>query len=198
MNKDGSDFREFASGLRNSVFLASHPQTEKIWATEMGRDLLGDDIPPEEINILEEGKNYGWPYCYSQNVHDDNFDAQKTVNCTGKTPPHIEIQAHSAPLGLAFVPEDSNWPEEYKNNLLVSYHGSWNRSVPTGYKIVRYKLDEAGNILVAQEDFITGWLQGSTGAAALGRPVDIVFHEGVMYVSDDKAGVIYKVTYAGG
>jgi len=197
MNKDGSDFREFASGLRNSVFLALHPATGKIWATEMGRDLLGDNVPPEEINILEEGKNYGWPYCYSQNIHDDNFDPQKIVNCTGKTPPHIEIQAHSAPLGLAFVPEDSNWPEEYKNNLLVSYHGSWNRSEPTGYKIVRYKLDREGNKLADQEDFITGWLQSSLGSAALGRPVDIVFHEGVMYVSDDKAGVIYKVVYAG-
>ena len=110
-----------------------------------------------------------------------------------ETPSAIDIQAHSAPLGLAFIPEEG-WPEEYWYNLLVAYHGSWNRSVPTGYKIVRYKLDAQGRYL-GEEDFITGWLQGSE---ALGRPVDILVQPGgVMYVSDDHAGVIYRIIYSG-
>lgn len=194
LNKDGSDFREFARGLRNAVFMALHPATEEIWATEMGRDLLGDDIPPEEINVVRAGGDYGWPNCYGDNIHDDDFDSAGKVSCAGKIAPHISFQAHSAPLGLAFVPENSNWPEEYKNNLLVAYHGSWNRSVPTGYKIVRYKLDAGGNILDKEgEDFITGWLQGNE---ALGRPVDLKFGpDGALYATDDKAGVIYKVEY---
>lgn len=195
MNKDGSDFKEAAAGLRNAVFMANHPASGKIWLTEMGRDLLGDNIPPDEINILENGKNYGWPYCYGKNIHDNNFDSRSSVSCGDKIPSLIDIPAHSAPLGLAFVPENSNWPEKYKNNLLVAFHGSWNRSVPTGYKIARYELDRNGNFLNngrEDEDFITGWLRGNE---ALGRPVDLVFYGNDLYVSDDKAGVIYKVNY---
>jgi glucose/arabinose dehydrogenase len=201
LNKDGSDFKEFARGLRNSVFMVNHPESEKIWATDMGRDHLGDNLPPEEVNILEEGADYGWPYCYGENIHDDNFDKNRNVSCEGKTPPMIEYQAHSAPLGLAFVPEDSNWPDEYKNNLLVAYHGSWNRSEPSGYKIIRFKTDKKGNITKSGEDLVTGWMAGGSGREAgniaLGRPVDIKFHESAMYVSDDKAGVIYKIVYSG-
>lgn len=194
-NADGSALKEFAKGLRNAVFMAIHPVTGKIWATEMGRDLLGDDLPPDELNIIEEGKNYGWPICYGKNIHDIDFDKKTYIRnpCEApfETPSHIDIPAHSAPLGLAFFPEEG-WPEEYWHNLLVAYHGSWNRSTPTGYKIVRYKLDEQGNYL-GEEDFITGWL---TGSGALGRPVDILIQPGgVIYISDDKAGVIYKVTY---
>jgi glucose/arabinose dehydrogenase len=194
-NKDGSNMQEVAAGLRNSVFMINHPTTGKIWATDMGRDLLGDNIPPDEINIISQGGNYGWPYCYSNNIHDDNFDSRQTVACQNKIAPRIEIQAHSAPLGLAFVPENSNWPAEYKNNLLVAFHGSWNRSIPTGYKIVRYELDAQGNSIETRseaKDFITGWLSGKN---ALGRPVDIKFKDDDMFVSDDLAGVIYKITY---
>jgi glucose/arabinose dehydrogenase len=193
MNKDGSDFREFAEGLRNSVFMINNPKTGEIWATDMGRDLLGDNVPPEEINILKDDQNYGWPYCYANNIHDDNFDPNRAVSCEGKIPPHISFQAHSAPLGLAFIPQDSSWPAEYRGDLLVAFHGSWNRSVPTGYKIVRFDLDENGNATGPSQDFISGWLQGSN---ALGRPVDLKFApDGALYVSDDKAGVIYRVTY---
>lgn len=187
----------FASGLRNSVFMTIHPITGKIWATEMGRDFLGDDLPPDEINIIEEGKNYGWPICYGKNIHDTDFDKNIYIRnpCLEpfETMSYIDIPAHSAPLGLAFVPEEG-WPQTYWHNLLVAYHGSWNRSVPTGYKIVRIKLDERGNYL-GIEDFITGWL---TKDGALGRPVDILIQPGgVIYISDDKAGVIYKVSYVG-
>ena len=193
-NADGSDLRLFASGLRNSVFMAIHPLTGQIWATEMGRDYLGDNLPPDEINVIEDGKNYGWPLCYGKNIHDTDFDNNSDNPC--KEPinqaSYIDIPAHSAPLGLAFFPEDG-WPEEYRHNLLVAYHGSWNRSEPTGYKIVRYRLDKQGNYL-GKEDFITGWLTNND--KALGRPVDILIRpDGVILISDDKAGLIYKVTY---
>ncbi|MBI2637313.1 MAG: hypothetical protein HYW88_00295 [Candidatus Sungbacteria bacterium] len=105
-----------------------------------------------------------------------------------ETPSFVDIQAHSAPLGLAFVPK-GNWPEDYWYDLLVSYHGSWNRTKPTGYKVIRFKFDEAGNFH-GEEDFITGWL---TPGGALGRPVDLLFDNEVLYLSDDKAGVIYKI-----
>lgn len=194
LNKDGGDFREFARGLRNSVFFSWHPETKKMWATEMGRDLIGDDMPPDEINIVEQGKNYGWPECYGNNIRDNSFDANiKISSCSEPlaTGSYIDIPAHSAPLGLAFIPSQG-WPEGYQYNLLVAYHGSWNRSVPTGYKIVRYKLDRQGNNRGA-EDFISGWFNNNEAA---GRPVDIAIRpDGYMYISDDKAGVIYQVTY---
>jgi len=185
----------YAKGLRNSVFLTLHPVTGKVWATEMGRDWLGDNLPPDEINIIEEGKNYGWPICYGKNIHDDNFDKNVYIRnpCMEpfETPSYIDIPAHSSPLGLAFFPEEG-WPEKYWHNLLVAYHGSWNRTVPTGYKIVRYILDPQGKYL-GEEDFITGWLQGNE---AIGRPVDILIKPGgIIYISDDKAGVIYRVVY---
>lgn len=187
--------KEFAKGLRNSVFMAIHPVDGRIWATEMGRDLLGDNIPPDEVNIVEEGKNYGWPNCYGKNVHDDAFDKNTYIRnpCMEpfETPSYIDLQAHSAPLGLAFFPEEG-WPEDYWYNMLVAYHGSWNRTEPTGYKIVRYKLDAKGNVL-GSEDFITGWINGKS---ALGRPVDILIQPGgTIFISDDKAGVIYRVIH---
>ena len=191
LNRDGSDFREFAAGLRNSVFLALHPNTNEIWATEMGRDFLGDNLPPDEVNIIREGKNYGWPYCYGKQIHDSQFDPSnsRTDFCASTEPSKVDIPAHSAPLGLSFLSGEA-WPQEIQNNLLVSYHGSWNRSAPTGYKVVRYKFDAAGNPSAA-EDFITGWLSGGN---ALGRPVDILSTtDGKIYISDDHAGVIYLV-----
>jgi len=196
-NADGTDLKVFASGLRNAPFLAIHPVTGKIWVTEMGRDLLGDNTPPDEVNIIEEGKNYGWPICYGKNIHDNAFDKNIYIRnpCMEpfEMPSYIDIPAHSAPLGLAFTPEEG-WPEQYWHNLFVAYHGSWNRTVPTGYKIARYKLDAQGNYL-GEEDFISGWLKNDE---ALGRPVDILTEPGgIMYVSDDKAGVIYRVAYQG-
>lgn len=191
MNKDGSDFREEVVGLRNSVFMAIDPATGKIWATEMGVDVLGDDLPPDEINIIERGNDYGWPNCFGKNVHDDRFDPQKRVSCDGKTPSHIDIPAHSAPLGLAFIPKEE-WPEDFQDDLLVAFHGSIARSQPTGYKIVRMKLDENRNF-ISQEDFITGWLKNGEVS---GRPAGIITQPGgIAYISDDRAGVVYKLEY---
>lgn len=192
MNKDGSDFKSFAVGLRNTVFFTWSPIDGRMWGTDMGRDLLGDDIPPDEINILQEG-NFGWPNCYGKNVHDTNFDKNTYIRnpCMEpfEKPAFVELQAHSAPLGLGFIPEEG-WPEDLWYDLIVAFHGSWNRSVPTGYKLVRIKLDSKGNYQ-GTEDFITGWLQGN---GALGRPVDVLIQPGgTMYVSDDKAGLVYKI-----
>ncbi|MBI4132582.1 MAG: PQQ-dependent sugar dehydrogenase [Candidatus Sungbacteria bacterium] len=184
----------FARGLRNAVFFTWDFVRGKMWATDMGRDWLGDDLPPDEINIVEQGKNYGWPICYGKNIHDTDFDKNTYVRnpCMEpfEIPSLIDIPAHSAPLGLAFVPEEG-WPEDYWYDLLVAYHGSWNRSSPTGYKVVRHKFDALGNYQ-GVEDFIIGWLRPE---GALGRPVDIIVQPGgIMYLSDDKAGVIYKIT----
>lgn len=200
LKKDGTDFKEVAGGLRNSVFFVWNKNDGKMWATEMGRDLLGDDIPPDEINIIDiksvDILDFGWPNCYGKNIHDTAFDKNTYIRNPCMEPfekaSHIDMQAHSAPLGLAFVPAKAGWPEEYKNDLLVALHGSWNRSVPTGYKVVRYHLDKNGNVLNVS-DFLSGWIKGK---AANGRPVDIIFAaDGRMYISDDKAGVIYEINY---
>ena len=195
VEKDGSDFREYARGLRNAVFFTWSYVDGRMWTTEMGRDMLGDNLPPDEVNIVRQGGDYGWPVCYGKNIHDSVFDKNVYIRdpCADKISSYIDIPAHSAPLGLAFVPEEG-WPQDYWYNLFVAYHGSWNKSVPTGYKVVRMKLNDQGNYLGA-EDFITGWL---TSNGALGRPVDIMVQPGgIMYISDDKAGVIYKVVYKG-
>lgn len=189
-NADGTQVKTFATGLRNAVFFTWKDQT--MWATVMGRDLLGDNLPPDTVDIIREGKNYGWPYCYGKQVWDKTVDGSKKAEefCKTTEPSHIDMQAHSAPLGLAFVPK--TWPKEYQNNLLVAMHGSWNRTAPTGYKIVRFKLDDKGNYF-GVEDFVTGWL---TSAGALGRPVDLLFDpQGNLFVSDDKSGVIYRGTF---
>lgn len=190
---DSENLKVFASGLRNSVFMSIHPATKSIWATEMGRDFLGDNLPPDEINIIEKGKDYGWPYCYGKNIRDDAFrnDVTDRSICESKEPSFIDIQAHSAPLGLDFFPS-SGWPEKYRHTLLVAYHGSWNRSTPTGYKVVWFHVDAEGRFL-GKQDFITGWLQEDN--TSLGRPVDVnITDNGTMYISDDKAGVIYLLS----
>lgn len=186
----------FATGLRNSVFMATNPIDGKIWATENGRDLLGDDIPPDEVNIIEEGRDYGWPICYGKNIHDSDFDKNQYIRdpCADKAPSHIDLQAHSAALGLDFVPEEG-WPEEYGLDLIVAYHGSWNRSEPTGYKVVRF--DFTNGVLNDQfpTDFVTGFLPpGGDEDDTIGRPVDVMLEPGgVAYISDDRAGAIYKI-----
>lgn len=191
-NLDGTNFRTYATDLRNSVFMTTHPPTGDIWATDMGRDNLGDNLPPDEVNILREGEIYGWPACYGQSILDTSF--APSGRCNAATPSHIDIPAHSAPLGLAFIPD--SWPADYRGDLLIAYHGSWNRSTPTGYKIVRFDLDKEGK-RVGESDFITGFISQSatSGSDALGRPVDLLFAAaGHLYISDDKSGAVYLVT----
>jgi glucose/arabinose dehydrogenase len=187
----------FASGLRNTVFMAINPVNGSIWGTENGRDLIGDDLPPDEVNILAEGKNYGWPICYGNKIHDIDFDNRQYIRdpCADTEPPHIALQAHSASLGLAFIPEEG-WPEDMRNDLLVAYHGSWNRSTITGYKVVRFDLDKNGNAIGGPIDFVTGFLPpGGDKDSAIGRPVGLLaLPGGTLYVSDDRAGAIYKIS----
>jgi glucose/arabinose dehydrogenase len=197
-NPDGTGQKIFAKGLRNAVGLAVNPKTDTVWATVNGRDMLGDDLPPEVIvDLGRNGGDFGWPYCYGDHVPDPTFTKPGDDRCQTVIGPKVQMQAHSAPLGLAFY-EGSQFPAEYQNNIFVAFHGSWNRSIPTGYKIVRVKLDDNGQPVDGSEDFITGWLApGETRKGRwMGRPVGIVFgSDGSMYISDDSAGVIYRVTY---
>jgi glucose/arabinose dehydrogenase len=198
-NPDGSGQKIFAKGLRNAVGLAVNPKTDTVWATVNGRDWLGDDLPPETIYDLgKDGGDGGWPYCYGDRVPDSNFTRPGDDRCKSVLEPKVQMQAHSAPLGLAFY-EASQFPAEYQDNIFVAFHGSWNRSVPTGYKVVRIKLDDKGQPAGGAQDFITGWLApGETKKGRwMGRPVGVAFgSDGSMYVSDDSAGVIYRVSYS--
>ncbi len=178
----------YASGLRNAVGLAIHPETGQLWTTNNGRDLLGDDIPPETVYIVEEGSDYGWPSCHSGTVVDPEFGFDGACEAAGQ--PVVTMQAHSAPLGLAFYTGDA-FPAEYQGDLFIAFHGSWNRSVPTGYKVVRVSLDGSSPIGPV-EDFATGWLNSDSSSD--GRPVDVaVGADGALYVSDDKGGFIYRI-----
>jgi len=192
-NLDGKECRVFAKGLRNAVGFVFHPVTDRIYATDNGRDWLGEDLPPDEINLVEEGKNYGWPVCYGKNVHDTDFDKNVYIRNPCMEPFEIpslkDLQAHSAPLGLAFYYGDS-FPLEYRGRLFVAFHGSWNRKEPTGHKIVSIDMND-----LSVKDFATGWLDGNN---VLGRPVDIIAaDDGSLFVSDDNAGLIYRISYTG-
>lgn len=185
----------FARGLRNTVFMAIHPVTGEIWGTDNGRDVIGDDIPPDDVNIIREGSNYGWPFCYGDRIYDTDFGESSEAACASTEPPQLALPAHSAALGLAFIPEEG-WPEEMWHDLLIAFHGSWNRSVPTGYKVVRVDLDEQGAPQQGSPlDFVTGFLApGATEDDAIGRPVGLLAEPGgTVYVSDDRAGAIYRV-----
>lgn len=185
---EGSNPRLYAKGLRNTVFMTLNPTTNEVWGGDMGRDQIGDNLPPEEINIIRDGQDYGWPYCYDGQTHDDNFDPARRHSCGQTVTPVYQFQAHSAPLGLTFI-NSTQFPADWQGDILISYHGSWNRSVPTGFKVVRMKVN--GNTISGEEDFLTGFLQGSE---ALGRPVDLIFDgKGSLYLSDDKAGAVYKI-----
>jgi glucose/arabinose dehydrogenase len=190
-NADGSGETIFASGLRNAVGLAFHPTTGVLWATVNERDWRGDDVPPDYVTELREGAGHGWPDCMTVRgrvITDTSF--AKGATCDKVTPPTVEIQAHSAPIGLAFY-TGTQFPEEYRGSLFVAYRGSWNRSLPTGYKIVRLRLRDGQPPAV--EDFATGWLEGTS---AWGRPVDLVVgRDGALYLSDQGAGRIYRITH---
>jgi glucose/arabinose dehydrogenase len=187
-NADGSGQQIFAKGQRNAPFLTINPSTHQIWATGMGRDYLGDNLPPDEINILQNGKDYGWPICYGNKVHDTNFDKRQYSKdpCSETIAPVYEIAAHSAPLGLTFAPGSFI----SGSNLFVAYHGSWNRSTPIGYKVIRLELN--GNTIDKEDDFVTGFIDNGT---VNGRPVDLTFDSsGNLYISDDKTGNVYIVS----
>ncbi len=183
-NLDGTGEVFLAKGLRNTVDFIFDKDL-KIWGVDNGRDNLGDNVPPEEVNIIQTGKHYGWPYCYGNKIANPEFIERQEFCEDATTEPKYEIQAHSAPLGLTFGP----WLDIDKY-LFVALHGSWNRSEPTGYKIVTINT-QAINAKV--NDFISGWLENN--GDAWGRPVDIKPYKGSsLLITDDRAGVIYIVT----
>jgi glucose/arabinose dehydrogenase len=190
---DGSGERLVATGLRNAVGIGFQPGTSTLWATVNERDWKGDDLPPEYITEVKEGGFYGWPECFVAGrkvVRDDR--AAPADRCEKVTLPTLEIQAHSAPLGMAFY-TGQQFPPEYRGSLFVAYHGSWNRSVPTGYKVVRVPFAN-GRPSGPVEDFATGWL--GPDRQVFGRPVDVLTAaDGGLYLSDDFGGMVYRITY---
>jgi len=194
---DGRNGRIFASGLRNAVGIAVHPVTKQIWVTQNERDNIEpdhEDLPPEEINILQDGGDYGWPFCYGDRVPSPDRQYHDPARCARTVPPALTMQAHSAPLGITFLDRATVFPADWRGDALVAFHGSWNRTVPTGAKVVRVRIRDGRP--VSYEDFITGW-QGSNGRR-WGRPVDVmVYRDGSLLVSDDAGGAIYRVSHSG-
>jgi glucose/arabinose dehydrogenase len=193
-NLDGSGEHVFATGLRNSVGLAFNPATRELWANNNDRDVIGpnqattDNLPPERLNILKDGKWYGWPQCYLPGKPNPEYP---DADCSGVEPPALTVQAHSAPLGLVFY-TGTMFPAGYRGDAFMTYHGSWNRAVPTGAKVVRVRIEN--DRPVAVEDFVTGWQL--TDGSRWGRPVAaIVAPDGALLVSDDAGGRIWRVTY---
>lgn len=193
-NADGSGEHRFATGLRNSVGLAFNPSTGELWATNNDRDNIGgsntamtDDLPPEHLNILKDGKYYGWPQCYLPGKQNPEYPS---ANCSTVEPPAITFQAHSAPLSITFY-TGSAFPG-YQGDAFLTYHGSWNRSVPTGAKVVHVKVQNGKPITI--EDFVTGW-QLPDGSR-WGRPVAVLaLPDGSLLISDDMGGRIWRVSY---
>lgn len=190
---DGSNGRLYATGLRNAVGLALHPETQQVWFANNGRDNLGDNIPKEIIGTLHDGAFYGWPDCYGDQVVDKDFGGDP-AQCAQMTVAELQVQAHSAPLGLTFLPTQG-WPASYAGQMIIAYHGSWNRTDPTGYKLVRVPM-AAGQPAGADTDFLTGFELAD--GTVWGRPVDpVVGADGALYVTDDKAGAIYRIFQSG-
>lgn len=186
---DGRDGQIIASGLRNSVGFDWAPWDKGLYATDNGRDLLGDDFPPCELNLIEEGEFYGWPYFNGMNVPDPDMGIDPTeAELEARAPVH-SFRAHNAPLGMSFI-NVSGWPEDFERSALVALHGSWNRSEPDGYKVVSLHWTERG---IEERDFLSGF---NVDGDIIGRPVDVVQGpDGAVYISDDYAGAIYRVSY---
>jgi len=188
---DGSEGHIYASGLRNAVGFDWTPWNNNLYATDNGRDLLGDDFPPCELNLVKQDGFYGWPYINGFGKLDPDYGQGKDALLSDSISPSFGFRAHNAPLGIHFLRHpDHN--QNYKHTALVALHGSWNRSTPDGYKVISLQWGENGNI--TSKDFLTNFLQN--GQHIIGRPVDIEEGpDGSIYISDDYAGVIYRVLY---
>lgn len=191
MKPDGSALENFARGVRNSVGFDWHPETQELWFTDNGRDWLGDDSPPCELNHAPRPDlHFGFPYCHGSSISDPDFGSERP--CSALTPPAQELGPHVAPLGMRFY-TGSMFPTAYRNQIFIAEHGSWNRSTPIGYRVMLVRLED--NTATSYEVFAEGWLQKD---GAWGRPVDVlVMPDGALLVSDDRAGVIYRISYQG-
>jgi glucose/arabinose dehydrogenase len=189
MNPDGSGLEVFARGIRNTVGFDWHPATGELWFTNNGRDWMGDDLPPDTLHRAPvKGLDFGFPYCHGGDLPDPEFGNIR--RCEEFTPPAIKLGPHVAPLGMKFY-TGQQWPARYHHQIFIAEHGSWNRSIPIGYRITLINLEK--NKPVRYAVFAEGWLQGQK---AWGRPVDIlVMKDGALLVSDDRAGAIYRITY---
>ena len=192
INPDGTGFEIVAKGIRNTVGFTWHPSTQELWFTDNGRDMLGDNIPPCELNrITKTGEHFGYPYCHGSDIGDPEFGSKH--HCSEFTKPAWKFGAHVAPLGLKFY-TGTMFPEDYKNDIIVAQHGSWNRSKKIGYRLMRVSIKN--NKAVKSEVFIDGWLDDTTQNVK-GRPVDVLqLDDGSLLVSDDYAGKIYRVSYS--
>jgi glucose/arabinose dehydrogenase len=190
MNADGSGVEVYAKGVRNTVGFTWHPQTKELWFTDNGRDNMGDDMPGDELNVApQKDMHFGFPFCHQGNTLDPEFGKGK--NCSDYTAPAQVLGPHVAALGLRFYTGDGFLPE-YKNQLFIAEHGSWNRSKAIGYRVMLTRLE--GNKAVQYIPFATGWLQDD--GKVIGRPVDIEnTPDGGILISDDYAGAIYKVVF---
>lgn len=190
MNANGSGLEVYASGVRNTVGFAWHPQTKELWFTDNGGDRLGDDKPEDELNHAPKpGMHFGYPYCHAGDLLDEEYGKNK--KCEDYTAPAIKLGPHVAALGMKFYSGEM-FPEEYKGNIFIAEHGSWNRSTPIGYRITMVTMKDGK----AQEYkvFAEGWLEGNR---AWGRPVDVLqAPDGSLLVSDDDAGAIYRIAYS--
>jgi glucose/arabinose dehydrogenase len=191
MNADGSGAEDIAYGIRNTVGFDWQPRTGKLWFTDNGRDWLGDDAPSDELNrIGRRGEHFGFPYCHQGDLPDPEFG--KDHRCTDYTPPVLKLGAHVAALGMRFY-DGAQFPAEYENSIFIAEHGSWNRSVKVGYRIVNVRVD--GGRVSDSKTFVSGWLRADGGV--WGRPDDVlVMPDGALLVSDDRAGAIYRITYS--
>jgi glucose/arabinose dehydrogenase len=200
MKPDGSGVEVFAHGVRNTVGFDWHPRTREIWFTDNGRDNLGEDVPRDELNTApKKGLHFGYPFCHQGDLSDPEFG--KARPCGGFQPPARALDAHVAAIGMRFY-TGKMFPEEYRNQIIIAEHGSWNRSIPQGYRLSLVKLD--GDKAVSYTRFAEGWLRGMKPAPAggamigdvWGRPADVlVMPDGALLVSDDKAGVVYRISY---
>ena len=189
MRADGSGMEAYATGVRNSVGFDWQPGSQEMWFTDNGRDNMGDDVPPDELNYAPRpGLNFGFPYCHGKDIPDLQFGREHS--CAEFVAPVWNLPAHVAAIGMRFY-TGGMFPEEYRGGIFIAEHGSWNRSVPIGYRVSRVVLD--GDRAVKYEPFAEGWL---AGGMHWGRPVDVlVMPDGALLVSDDYAGAIYRISY---
>ncbi|MFO7262203.1 MAG: sorbosone dehydrogenase family protein [bacterium] len=196
---DGTARTLYARGLRNTIGFAFHPQTRELWGMDHGTDWRGNDTPPEELNRIVAGGDYGWPFCYGRQQVDELFAIMpegmtREAYCARTQPAVLTYTAHSAPIGLAFY-DGAMFPAEYRGDAFVAMRGSWNRVPASGYKVVRIRFRDGSPVAI--EDFVSGFLLGD-GRSYFARPAGIaVARDGALLVSDDTNGVIYRIAYAG-